>query len=346
MIMMDVKTGLFVKNDFYTGISVLRAVLCYWVIIIHCVDIKINHIKYFTRHFHVPTFFLLSFYFYYPSVYNRNILKIKMRFQRLLYAYISWPFLIFVFNNILVMSSRFNTFFTYYTLKDLYIQFLIGARCYNHFWFHFNLMFISLFFTIISFTAKKKLLIIVEFIGIISLYFHFSGLNFYIFYNLKYPTNKTLGTLNELIPMAVFGCIFSSINLLLKLQNLNISFIFMFCFLLYLIFKYNIFFGPPGFLYPNILLNILASTILFVLFGSINIHKFQIINKLIKYITSFTGGIYYIHLIFPKYLYYIFNLDRSKTSYFFAFIIYIICFIICLFGYKLFKNSKFKYLFI
>lgn len=342
---MIIKNELSVKKNFNVGISILRVLLCFWVVVHHCANAKMNNHKYLQRNFHVPTFFLLSFYFYYSVINKRNILKIKFRFQRLLYPYILWPLLILLFNNALVASSMCKHFRRNYTMKDLYIQILIGARFYTNFWFHFNLILLSLFITIISFIAKAKLLIIYEFIGIISLYLHVSGINNYIFYNLKSPTNKTLGCINEMIPLSVFGCFFSSINLLLKLNNLDLSFVIIFFLLLYLIFEYEIFFKYPGILYPNVLLNVLAATILILLFGSININNFENINKLLKYVTSFTGGIYYLHQIFPDYLYHIFNIDREKTTYLSPFAIYIICYIICFLGNKLFKNNKFKYLF-
>ena len=334
------------KPNFNIGISILRSILCLWVIIIHCSYVKKAHRKCVLRHFHVPTFFLLSFYFYYPIARSRNIDKVKLRFQRLLYPYIIWPSLIIIMNNFLVTFTSLKLYTEKYSLKDLCIQLLIGARFYNPFWFHFNLIILSIFFTIISFIAKKQLLFILELIGIISLYIHFLGINYLIFIGLKKPTQKSLGSLNEMIPLGVFGCIFNSVNLLPKLINSNKAIILILAPLLYLLFKFDIFLKYPGFLYPNVLLNILASTIMLILFGSINIDKFQNVKKIIKYITSFTGGIYYIHQIFPNYLYFFFKVVKEKTTYFSSFRIYISCYIICFFGSKLFKNTKLKYLFI
>ena len=213
-------------HNFSIGISILRSILCFWVLIIHCSNVKDAHKKFLNRHFHVPTFFLLSFYFYYPIVNGRNINKIKLRFQRLLYAYIFYPIIIIVMNNILVTYTSFKGPHRIYSLKDLYIQILIGTRFYNLFWFQFNLIFLSLFFAIISFIFKKKLLFILEFIGIISLYLHLSGINYYAFIYLKMPTQSSLGNLNEMIPLAVFGCFFNSINLLQKLNKLDLSILF------------------------------------------------------------------------------------------------------------------------
>lgn len=114
--------------------------------------------------------------------------------------------------------------------------------------------------------------------------------------------------------------------------------------LIYLIFEYNIFISYSGFLYPNIIRNVFASTLLFLFFGSIKLTKYPKITFILKYLTSYTGGIYYIHDIFHKHLYFIFNI--KNPTYFSAFIIYIICYFICYFGHKKFKNNNLKYLII
>lgn len=117
--------------------------------------------------------------------------------------------------------------------------------------------------------------------------------------------------------------------------------------IIYILFYFDIFINKKGFFYPNILLNVLASTTLFLFFFSLpfeNLKNYRL-NQIIKNITKYTGGIYYIHPIyrdyFRKYLSYF-----SKRNYYNSFIIYIICYINCFLGNKLVKNSKFKYLFI
>ena len=62
------------------GIQLLRSILCIWVLFSHCANIKKEHLQYFNKNFHVPTFFVLSFYFYYPVIYKR--IKTKILFYR------------------------------------------------------------------------------------------------------------------------------------------------------------------------------------------------------------------------------------------------------------------------
>ena len=98
------------------------------------------------------------------------------------------------------------------------------------------------------------------------------------------------------------GCIFGSIDLLIIAQNIPkhlqiILFVF-----IHFLFRYNIFILYSGFRFPNIILNILSSTILFVFFGSLKFNKLRAISQIIKYITKYTGGIYYIHPFLRDYL--------------------------------------------
>ena len=90
------------------GIEILRLILSFWIVIAHCSYIKINHIKYLGRHFHVPTFFLIAFFFYFRLFSERLISKIISRFERLLVPYLIWPIIVLIINNILLSSHQFG----------------------------------------------------------------------------------------------------------------------------------------------------------------------------------------------------------------------------------------------
>ena len=303
------------------GIELLRSILCFWVLCSHCTLVKKEHIKYFYRSFHVPTFLMLSFYFYYRILNQRAITKIKSRFIRLLYPYILWSIVVFSLNNILNKFSTLGNRIKQFSLKDLYLQILTGSKYYRVFWFQFNLIFLSQLFAIFSFVLKRNLIIFLELLGIISLFLLFSKINSIIFFPYAECIRMSVGRLNSSLPLAIIGCIYGSYNLLLKINNLNWHLNVILLSLVYILFKYDIFIIYPGFAYSNTLLYIFASTILFILFGSIKVDKFIILNKIIKIITKYTGGIYYIHRIFPSYIFLFFNVN--KISYFYSFLIYI-----------------------
>lgn len=323
------------------GIELLRFILCLWIVIIHCSNIKSKHWKYLKRGFHVPTFILISFYFYYPILQKREKIKITMRFQRLLFPYILWPIIIFILNNLFSIRAVSIGGPRKLSVYDIYIQILTGTNYHTIFWFQFNLIFLSLCMTIISFILKKNFLIAFELLGILSLYLHFSGINYKLFISFNIRYKMSLGSLIELFPIAIIGSIYSSINLLLKIKNIRLHFYLILFSLIHIFFKYDLFMNFNGCIYPNVLLNLVSSSILFILFGSFNDDKF----KIIEYFSKFTGGIYYIHPIIRNCLGKYFLFIRKK-SYFSSYFIYIINYIFCYIGSKIFKNNILKYLFI
>jgi len=331
------------KKTINIGIELLRFILCLWVVVFHCSNIKKNHEKYLKKGFHVPIFFILSFYFYYPNAYKRLIIKIKSRFRRLLYPYTFWSIFSFFLHNILLKFTSNIYSNKNLTIKDLFFQILFGTRYYRLFWFLFNLIFISLFITIISFMAKKNFLIVLEFIGIISLYIHFFGAYYKFFISYKSNICNSLGPLITFLPLAVTGCILSSINLILRLKNITFPLKIILFSLIYLFFEYNIYISYPGFMYPNVIANIQISTVFILAFGSLNLDKSKEVKGILNYITRYTGGIYYIHIIVLRYI--MFNFKNNKT-YFSSTLIYIISYMICFFGDKLVTKTDFKYLFI
>ena len=104
------------KQNINYGIELLRMILCFWIVIIHCCIINSYFFKkIILAGFHVPTFIIISFYFYYRNLSTRNIIKIKLRFERLLIPYIIWPIILLIMNNLLLLIK-----FLIFILKKLY----------------------------------------------------------------------------------------------------------------------------------------------------------------------------------------------------------------------------------
>ena len=121
------------------GLEILRFLLCMWIVIIHCSIMKNEHKKYLNKGFHVPTFILISFYFYFRTISQRAITKIISRFQRLLIPYAIWPIIIFLVNHFLFFFFRVRIVSYNLKINDIYIQLLIGSRYHGIFWFQFNI---------------------------------------------------------------------------------------------------------------------------------------------------------------------------------------------------------------
>jgi len=327
------------KSKINIGLQILRFLLCFWIVINHLTK------KLIARLFHVPSFALLAFYFYFPLLEKRDVSKIIIRFQRLLIPYVFYPILIFILNNIPISSLQLKYFNYILPVKYLYLQLLIASTYYQIFWFQFNLIFLSLAFAIISFIFKKNYLEIFQFFGVLSLYLNISKKWYNIFIYTPKDIRENIGSLLEIMPFASIGCILGSINLLQKLNKIRLSYRLSLLFLIFLFFKYDIFINLTGFRYPNIFLNILATITLFLFFATLQLDKPKIIKEIILLITQYTGGIYYMHIMIRNYLSKNLIFVKEKT-YFTAVFIYFVCYCICFIGHKIFKNNNLKYLFI
>lgn len=331
-----------INSKLNLGIELLRFILCLWIVVVHCSKRTKNNIKLFTKGFHVPTFFMLSFYFYYPTLCDKNINKIKARFKRLIYPYLFWPVITLLLNNILIKFTSLSKYRNALSIKDYFIQIFFGTKYCKIFWFQFNLIFLSHCLTIFSFIFNKNILNIILSFGFISLYIHFSGINTGFFNSYSELIKISLGTLIELFPLCSIGCIFSSFGLLQKIKNLSFNVRLIFFFGIYLLFKYELFISYKGYMYPNVLLNIFSSSFLLLSFGSLNLRNSKTSTNIIQFITKFTGGIYYIH---PNIIKFILFYLQSKDSYFRSFFTYIFCYLICFIGNKIFMKTEFKYMF-
>lgn len=106
------------KKEKKYGIEILRVILSFMVIIDHFYDQdklkKYTHILYY----HIPSFFLISFYFTYNSFITFNIAKIKNRFERLVIPYILWSTISLIlnntFSNVRIINSNKENIYLFY----------------------------------------------------------------------------------------------------------------------------------------------------------------------------------------------------------------------------------------
>ena len=93
-------------------------------------------------------------------------------------------------------------------------------------------------------------------------------------------------------------------------------------------------------------LRIIFTTFLIVVFASIPFEKaYNFIFNFIKQITSHTGGIYYIHIYINSLLNNYVWANYRKRNVYNIIKHYIVCYLICLIGSKLFKKNNLKFLF-
>jgi fucose 4-O-acetylase-like acetyltransferase len=335
--------------NYNLGIQLLKMFLCFWVVITHTYKTSSKLLyKLLKRKFHVPTFFLISFFFCSKNILERNIQKSKLRFKRLLIPYILLPLIIWIVNNLLFIIFKFNRFGKILSIKELISQYIIGHIFHGVFWYQFNLIFITLIYYIISFLFKKKLMLILHILIIISYLLQYSGYNYKYFMKYKARISYSLGNTVEVFPHTVTGFFFGYIDIIKLMLNFRFKIFYFSIIYIYIFFYFDIFINIKGFYYPGLLCNI-GAIILFICFSLIpfknNINKSLI--SFIKTISNFTGGIYYFHTIIYKYIIkYKINLSiftiNSITR---CFIIYLFCYIFCFIGIKIFGKTQLKYLF-
>jgi len=332
------------------GIQILRIIFSFWIVTVHCYSQRKNeNIKLFYKKmkFHVPTFIFISFYFYYNKLIKRDITKITQRIVRLLIPYIIWPFIFLIINNFCHILFDFQQFRKKLTFHDYFVQLVIGRGIYSYFWYINVTLFSTFIFTIISYIFYGHFLFIIQLLGLISYRIHLSS--FYANFDLKekYFSHSNIILFIEMIPSAVLGLTFGSKNITDNLKNHYIKHIIIHIIFLYFLFKLNIFQIHEGYLYSGIEINTIGAINSFIIFSLFPFEKclHERIICIIKNLSSYTGGIYYLHVILHFYLakIIIFIKNRTLSG---CIIIYLFCYFICFIGSRLFKKSILNYLFI
>lgn len=333
------------------GLEILRVLLCFWVILFHCLrksdfTLILNFRK---KMFHVPSFFFISFYFLFPIINSRNTDKMILRLERLLIPYFFWPLINWSINNFFFSKFKKSRFNRLLSLYEIFEQFITGRRFYGHFWFYLNLSIFTIIFFILSILFEvNSFLIITQVIGIVSYILQYSTYNYIFFDNYRDCISHSIGHFVESFPIAITAFIFHKCNIPDRLINTRYITIF-YCILgNYFIYKYEIFrniriYGHK-YNYNGVEKNIFAqlSFIAFYLIPIENL-KSNILKIFIKIASNYTQGIYCIHTEVNHYAIHLFHLKKTFNT---CLIIYIVSYFISFIGAKISFNTRLKYLFI
>lgn len=324
------------KEKINLGIELLRMILSFWVLSFHCLEKnKINYFIFYitkTKFYHVPCFCFISFYFSYSVFFDRNSLKLKKRLERLLIPYIIWPLFIFSIYNIFIKSTI--------SLYQLKLQIILGRKFLIPLWYLFSMIFLTIFFFILSNVFQIHFLFSIELLGIFSYILQYS--NYYKLLDeydnsVKKPILDTL----SILPLSVTGLIFASSKKVETLKSGTKSILFFCYFFIYFLFKYDIFLDLGG--YDGIV-NIFSSILFFLGFYLLPLENTSSsIKTIIKQITSYTNGIYCMQSKMIPFVKKTFNLEGTLKS---CIITYLLSYFISFVGVKIFIKSKLKYLFL
>ena len=333
------------KKSINYGLEILRMLMSFWIVMNHLY--KPNYKKFgsiiIKKRFHVPTFLIISFYFLNYNLSIRKIQKFKERLERLLLPYILYPIINFFIFNFLFYFFNFNSLKS--SLYQLITQFLVGRGICSVLWFHFNLIIITIFFYIIAIIFSNNYLAFLQILGMISYLIQFSGFNYNFFNRYSNLIKYSVGYFAETIPLAVTGLSIGSIDIINKLKNNRAMTFFFSILFLFIFFKFNIFSPIKGFGKQGIMYNI-GGVSFFLIFS---LFPFEIFNTkilvLIKYITSYTPGIYFLHISIYKIFRFKIYLINHHT-FLGCLLVYLICYSVSCLCFNLFKKNKLKYLFI
>lgn len=209
-------------------------------------------------------------------------------------------------------------------------------------WFQFDLIVISIIICIIIFLFRNNYaLVILK--SLIPLFFIFNKKyeNYLIIY-------KRIGSIKRLSGSFIYsisGFLLGSISALENLSNKRKKVFLLIIPVIILVSQYkNIIRISNRF---GIIIIDIVAIILFFNFAVIPLENYpkNFIKQIIKILTSYTGGIYYIHYgvrsIFSPYFKIIKNCNLISCI-----VNYLLCYFICLIGFRILKNSKLRYLFI
>lgn len=328
------------KKEIYVGIQLLRILFSFHILVFHCINrqkyqYKSEIIKFIINNVEIDlsTFFIISFFLSYKCFSSRNIIKIKVRFKRLLVPYIIWPIVFYIIN------------FQKIKLKGLLYQLLIGNGIHFVFWFQFNIIFITLIFSIIIFLSKKRFYLYLFFIGIICYFIMYYDYYSNFFSNYNQIVVFSIKPINSSYIYSIFGFYFHTTNITEKLRKYKAIATILCLIILNLYIYYRMLFQSTP--YIKIILNIICSydlLILFLIFPFENINNKKFNDIIIK-LGNLSSGIYYLHPKIQLFLLYFSNKMKSRT-FIVCIINYLLCNIICFIGLKIFRNSSLRNLFI
>ena len=225
---------------------------------------------------------------------------------------------------------------------------LLNGRVFNVvLWFQNNLIFINLMFLIIIFLFKAKYIVILNILFFICYILQYSGINYNFFKNnFSHNSGTSIGRYAESFPLAFTGFFLASISIIDKAKKNKKQSFYISIASFVLINKYDIFQKTKNFKYSGFRLNI-SATLIFIIFSLFPSEKIknQLILKIIKKITGYSGGIYFTHLLIGKgYILSKISIIKNRT-FLGTFIVYLVSYIVCCFGLKIFGKTRFKHIF-
>ena len=297
---------------------------------------------YDNRNIHVPSFFIMSFYFTCHNLLSQNPKKILSRFVRLLIPYIGWPIIIKQTNRI--YNQKYKTKFPD-SIEILKSQLFWGHEYLSQFWFQWDLIVTTLLFLLIILIFRKNCLFILILILILFYYCQYSGNYFQKYLPIQKNNKYTILRMFEMVPLGVTGFIIGYFNIINKINKYKFQTLVISCITYHIVNNYQLFRIVKITLYSGIELNIksICAIFIFSLFPSDKITD-KNLQKVFNLLTNYSAGLFYLHI--PIRNYGSKYIDEIKNQTFLGIVYnFLICYSISVVGDLIFGKTPLKYLF-
>ena len=329
------------------GLGILKTFLAVLVIAAH--QFSRNTTKneiilkiYDNRNIHVPSFFIMSFYFTCHNLLSQNPKKILSRFVRLLIPYIGWPIIIKQTNRI--YNQKYKTKFPD-SIEILKSQLFWGQEYLDQFWFQWDLIVTTLLFVLIILIFRKNCLFILILILLLFYYCQYSGNYFQKYLPIQKNNKYTILRMFEMVPLGVTGFIIGYFNIINKINKYKFQTLVISCITYHIVNNYQLFRIVKITLYSGIELNIksICAIFIFSLFPSDKITD-KNLQKVFNLLTNYSAGLFYLHI--PIRNYGSKYIDEIKNQTFLGIVYnFLICYSISVVGDLIFGKTPLKYLF-
>ena len=336
------------KSKIYDyGLGILKTYLAFLIVASHQFSQKTTKneiilMLYDNRNIHVPSFFIMSFYFTCHNLLSLNPKKILNRFIRLFIPYFGWPIIIMQINRKYnqIFKAKFPE-----SIEALKYQLLWGDGYVGQFWFQWDLIVTTFLFVIIIFTFRKNCLFILILVLILFYYFQYTGNYLQEYLYLKKTKNYPVERMFEMIPFGVTGFIIGYFYIINKINKYKFKTLIISYVTYHVVNNYQLFRKIKGFLYQGIDLNIrsICAIFIFSLFPSDRI-KNKYLQKVFNLLTNYSAGPFYLHISIRDYCRnYIYEMKNGTLLG--TFYNFLICYSISVVGDLIFGKTLLKYLF-
>ncbi len=211
-----------VKDGYNVGLSLLRAFMCFSVILCHFwgnFDTGWRGWLSFFKGYAVPVFMLMSFFLTEKTLMSYDKKKIRKRLERLLIPFVLWPLVYWLVYNIVDLCK--SGYGLGCSITDLLWQLFMGhsPKLNVLMWYQFDLIILSLLLAAIIYVFRKNYIHILCACMMAAWLLQYSGWNKLFFGGLRFEMTYPLGRLAEMFPYAACGFLMAHFGICKKLEK-------------------------------------------------------------------------------------------------------------------------------